>query len=290
MSGPGHFRRAFCGCARRRKVLLPALAAIATFAAGALANPFGHFGAQRWSGDWSFVQQRSGLTGDFGLRHESDGRGLMLLRAIGGKACHQPSDYFAGGYTIPPTSELAPGGKYLDTGKIRGCTVGNPDHLVGRYQSDASSSNSGNIELWLATGRPSGDRPYADHWTGTFTVNGKKARLAWNGQFEGSFSGDGAFDPSSPPYRTLAVTLYGKFFNPPNATVAAGATITMCNHDPFQHRPFSLSRYNKFSGRALFPGQCRTVQAENPTPSKLEFRIYDEIHSQELLTLVVLPR
>jgi hypothetical protein len=255
----------------------------------ALANPFGHFGIQRWSGQWSFIQSKSGLMGGFGFRHETDSRGRALLRQIGGRACREPTDYFAGGYAIPETSALGPGEKYIDTGKIRGCTVANPDRLVGRYQSDGSISNSGNIDLVLASGRPSGDRPYAEHWTGTFTEQGVRGKLEWQGDFEGPFTGDGAFDPSNPPYRRLAVSLYGKFFNPPNATVATDAVVTICNHDPFLHDPASLSRYNKFTGRHLFTNQCRTVTARNPTNRPIAFRIYDEIHSQERLTLDVIP-
>jgi hypothetical protein len=277
------------GAPRRWSIAITGIVVVAVAGAGpASANENGHFGVQRWSGQWSFVQSQSGATGRFGFRHETDRFGLKLLRQIAGTRCREPSDYFAGGYTIPQTGALGPGESYVDTGKIRGCTVGNPNHLVGRYQSDISRGVGGNIDLALATGTPEFPRPYSDHWTGTFTMPGVRGRLAWHGDFESPFRGDGAFDPSSPPYGTLAVTQYGKFFNPPNATVGAGAVVTLCNRDPFYSRPFSFSRYNEFAERSLRPDQCTKVMARNPTPSPIKFKIFDTIHSMEKLTLDVL--
>jgi hypothetical protein len=59
---------------------------------------------------------------------------------IGGTSCAEPTNYFAGTDTVPDTEDLGPKEPYADTGKFRGCTVGDPKHLRGRYLSNFSAS------------------------------------------------------------------------------------------------------------------------------------------------------
>jgi hypothetical protein len=72
--------------------------------------------------------------------------------------------------------------------------------------------------------------------------------------------------------------------------VRNGATVTICNKDAFNHRPFSLTRWNAFGGRgqaALKPGKCLSLRAENRSTVPLHVRLYDDIHSQERFILTV---
>lgn len=173
-------------------------------AAGALAvavvfsgSVSGTHGQQRWAGQWDFVHGANsptpGLQGGFAFRHETDDFGAELLENIGGVACPEPTDYFAGGYTIPDGTPASgpPPEEFLDTGKIRGCTVGDPEHLSGRYESNFFPAARGDIELVLD--------PSGDHWTGTFQPDGDPNQYSWSGFFDQHF-GDGAEEPSIPPY------------------------------------------------------------------------------------------
>jgi hypothetical protein len=173
-----------------------AVAAVSVCAlAGVLAaTTLGSHGQQRWSGQWDFEHldaagAPNGVTGGFAFRHETDEGGATLLSEIGGTPCPEPTDYFAGGYTVPDGTPVAPE-EFIDTGKIRGCTVGDdPNHIRGRYESNGSGG-SGDIDLTLTS-------PTA--WTGTFTVDGQAGVFQWRGVFGGHFA-DGADDPSIPPY------------------------------------------------------------------------------------------
>jgi hypothetical protein len=74
--------------------------------------------------------------------------------------------------------------------------------------------------------------------------------------------------------------------------VRNGATVTICNKDDFNHRPFSLTRSNTFGGlgrAALKPGKCLTLRAENRSTVPLLVRLYDDIHSQERFIVTVVP-
>jgi hypothetical protein len=174
------------------------LVLLVVVAAGALAaTTFGSHGQQRWSGQWDFEHldpagAPNGVTGGFAFRHETDEGGATLLSQIGGTPCPEPTDYFAGGYTVPDGTPPSgpPPGEFVDTGRIRGCTVGNsPDHLKGRYESNGSGG-SGNIDLTLTS---------PTTWTGTFTVDGQSGVFQWRGRFDKHFE-DGADDVSTPPY------------------------------------------------------------------------------------------
>jgi hypothetical protein len=152
------------------------------------ADPRGGSSEQRWSGQWDFKHTVSGLAGGFAFRHETDDNGADLLERIGGTACSGETDYFAGGFTVPDDEALPPGESFVDTGKIRGCTVLGKNHLVGRYQSNRSPDTKGDIDLTLdASGR---------RWKGTFTVDGSPQKVAWTGTFDEHFEGDGANEPS----------------------------------------------------------------------------------------------
>ncbi len=150
---------------------------------------------QKWAGYWHFTHLNSpnpGLTGGFALQHRPDDEGENLLDLIGGIACAEPTDYFVGGYTVPDTEDLAPDQSYNDTGKIRGCTVGDRLHLRGRYQSNQDPSVAGDIDLVLSESD-------VERWNGTFTVDGDTETYSWTGYFQGHFD-DGADVPSDPPY------------------------------------------------------------------------------------------
>ncbi len=123
-----------------------------------------------------------------------DEYGGELLQQIGGLVCPEPTDFFIGGYTVPDTEDLLPGPQqeYIDRGKIRACTVGDEQHLRGRYQSNDYPSVAGDFELLL-------DDSF-EHWTGTFTADGDPNEYGWSGFFQVHFDGDGADVVSDPPY------------------------------------------------------------------------------------------
>lgn len=180
----------------RALVIVSAVGAAGVLAAASLGFGASH-GQQRWSGQWDFEHLAggvpNGVSGGFAFRHETDENGAMLLQQIGGTPCPEPTDYFAGGYTVPdgtPPPPSLPPAEFVDTGKIRGCTVGNdPNRLKGRYESNGSGG-SGNIDLTLTS---------PTVWTGTFTVDGRSGVFQWRGTFGAHFE-DGADDVSTPPY------------------------------------------------------------------------------------------
>jgi Ca2+-binding RTX toxin-like protein len=154
----------------------------------------GRHGEQRFAGQWDFFHTSgpsTGVTGGFALTHRTDEEGAELLQLIGGLACEEPTDYFTGGYTVPDDEDLMPGQPFNDTGKIRGCTVGDPYHLRGRYESNSFDAVRGDLELAL--------EPDGTVWTGTFTVDGDPNEYTWTGTFDNHFE-DGADEPSIPPY------------------------------------------------------------------------------------------
>jgi hypothetical protein len=75
--------------------------------------------------------------------------------------------------------------------------------------------------------------------------------------------------------------------------VRHGAVLTLCNRDEYNHRPFSLTRFNIFGGPSapviLRPGKCFKHRFLNPTKKPVFVKIYDEIHSQERFTVAVMP-
>jgi hypothetical protein len=154
----------------RLRLALVALGALALLATIPTAGSGSH-GAQWWSGQWS------SSFGGFTLRHESDQTGQQLLEAIGGTACTEPTDYFAGNYTAGS-----------EAGVIRGCTVGGPDRLKGRYRNTGGSvTGSFDVTLFSPT-----------HWTGTWADDGGPSGT-WQGDFLGHFAGDGAENASTTP-------------------------------------------------------------------------------------------
>lgn len=88
---------------------------------------------------------------------------------------------------------------------------------------------------------------------------------------------------------TLNVSLRNKTFNPVEATVKDGDTITICNNDTVFHQLFSYSKHNRFEARVLRRGDCTTLVARNPTSQRIKFDIFDDIHANEKLWLTVLP-
>lgn len=93
--------------------------------------------------------------------------------------------------------------------------------------------------------------------------------------------------------QTYDIELYHKQYLPDdnltgrNLTISPGDVVRICNHDNFQHRPFSWSEYNKFE-TILRMGECFEWRASNPTDSARTLRLYDSIHSQERMIITVL--
>jgi len=85
-----------------------------------------------------------------------------------------------------------------------------------------------------------------------------------------------------------------------NKTVRAGDTIKLCNNGVVLLWPWSVSKYNTFtlSGpgskknllkRVLDRDRCIRLLAQNPTDKLIEWHIIDEIFSNLILILAVLP-
>jgi hypothetical protein len=72
-------------------------------------------------------------------------------------------------------------------------------------------------------------------------------------------------------------------------TVRNRAVITLCNRDEYNHQPFILEKPNRFGPVVLRPGKCLKHRFVNPSKKPLVTRIYDAIHSQERLTVIVMP-
>jgi hypothetical protein len=176
---------------------------------------FADHGTQKWSGQWNFVHlgddnEPNGVSGLFALRHETDERGAELVIETGGDACSEPTDYFAGAYTVPAE------GPYVDTGSFRGCTSGGPSVLVGRYKSDFADGDEGSFRLTLDGART---------WNGTYTVDGDAKTYKWRGTFNRHFA-DGAEEPSDggpppPPDEEPAA-------EPPETEYGSGLLIGSC--------------------------------------------------------------
>jgi Ca2+-binding RTX toxin-like protein len=171
-----------------RLLRLAALVFAVSVVAGLVAvTVSGSHGPQLWAGQWNYSYP--GVSGGFAFRHETDTNGAELLEAIGGVACPEPTDYFAGGYTIP--DEPPPDVPYIDTGKIRGCTVDNdPRRLQGRYESN-QGGGAGSFDITLDETN--------ERWTGTYQPDGDPVAHAWTGFFDNHFA-DGAEELSDPPY------------------------------------------------------------------------------------------
>lgn len=194
------------------------LALLAVTAAVAVTVSGSH-GQQLWAGQWNYSYP--GVQGGFAFRHETDVNGADLLEAIGGVACPEPTDYFAGGYTIP--DEPPPEVPYVDTGKIRGCTVdGNPRRLQGRYESNRDSAVAGSFDLTLDATN--------ERWNGTYQPDGDPQAHSWTGFFDNHFDGDGASNVSVPPYgeTTPEEPDPGGTGTPPPPS----ADLTKCNDKP----------------------------------------------------------
>ena len=160
------------------------------------ASVSGSHAEQKWAGFWHFTHLNSptvGLQGGFAFQHQLDEENAAdLLEAIGGVACPEPTDYFTGAYTTPDTEDLLPNTGYDDTGKIRGCTMGDRLHLRGRYESNSNPAAAGDIELTLLESD-------LERWNGIFTIDGDPQNYTWTGFFQGHFD-DGAEHVSDPPY------------------------------------------------------------------------------------------
>ena len=90
----------------------------------------------------------------------------------------------------------------------------------------------------------------------------------------------------------VRIILKNRDFHPKKIRVRSGTTLTICSRDPFFHKLFSYSRYNRFGVRKGIPirtGGCLKVKVVNPTAAPLPVVISDEIHSFERLRVNVLP-
>lgn len=107
---------------------------------------------------------------------------------------------------------------------------------------------------------------------------------------------------------TIDINIQGKEYITPTTTpkipkelkdkgaafaVRAGDMINLCNHDRFVSKPFSVSKENKFGGdlgvRELRPNDCLTLTANNSTNNPILFWLWDQIHPNQRIALVVLP-
>jgi hypothetical protein len=235
-------------------------------------------GTQLWSGDWTTS------TGAFGLRHDTAGVGAPLLKAIGGKPCAPPSDYFDGGYYDPP---IPPG----DAGKLRGCTKA-PYRLVGRYQSDYRASNAGSFDITIVGAAA------RNTFKGTYTPDGGKP-VPWSGSFQKDFAGDGANDPlagaNAGPAGAGTAHLEWKwahgYFTPLIATLKNHATVRLCNSGDTYTKPFTLSGDTTLpKNLSLAPGRCVSFTVHNPTKGTIRIRFGDDIHSRDIGYLYIRPQ
>jgi hypothetical protein len=90
----------------------------------------------------------------------------------------------------------------------------------------------------------------------------------------------------------VRIILKNRDFHPKKIRVRSGTTLTICSRDPFFHKLFSYTRYNRFGVRKGIPirtGGCLKVKVVNPTAAPLPVVISDEIHSFERLRVNVLP-
>ena len=109
--------------------------------------------------------------------------------------------------------------------------------------------------------------------------------------------------PAPPPPPGLTVKEIGQAYRPVRATVANGATVTICNSGNSEGIPFSLSRFNDFNDaaargvehgvpkgvRILRRGRCMKLVARNPTAEAIPFAIRDALHSRARTVIVVEP-
>jgi hypothetical protein len=292
------------GTGVRVLLVLAAAGAVGVLAATSLGTHTG----QRWAGQWDFVHDSGGVTGGFAFRHETDESGAALLQQIGGTPCPEPTDYFAGGYTVPdgtPPAGTPPPEAFVDTGKIRACVVdGDPLHVRGRYESNSAGGDRGDIDLTLNSSGTS--------WTGTFTVDGEAGVFGWHGTFDKHFD-DGAEHPSDPPYgggttgetgtgtttddeedpselpETATVIIQGKQFKPARVTLTEGDVLKICNRDPILHRPFSLDLNGNRFTQLIKPNKCITREMRNTNTKPIAVGIFDDFHPGEKLYVFVFP-
>jgi hypothetical protein len=101
--------------------------------------------------------------------------------------------------------------------------------------------------------------------------------------------------------KTILILRHHGLFVPNAITVADGNVLEFCNEDPYFNSEVTFNPYNKFAveknkpGKpysatgAQPPGTCTHMTVHNPTAQNLTFGIGDDIHSQAILHVTVLP-
>jgi hypothetical protein len=104
--------------------------------------------------------------------------------------------------------------------------------------------------------------------------------------------------------RSLKIVVSGKQPCPAKATVASGATVTICNQDPFADAFYSPSKHNRWNvppgGRTdedtlarvvpkVRTGRCTRFKVRNPTGAPLEMKIFDVLHERFKIVLRIQP-
>jgi len=111
-----------------------------------------------------------------------------------------------------------------------------------------------------------------------------------------------------PQRRTIEIDIADRLYVPPAKTpkippglkekgvrfaVRAGDTIKICNRDTVFAKPFSFSKGNRFEGLegsgGLPPGRCTSYVVQNEGKDAIRFDLFNAIHPDTRLFLVVLP-
>jgi hypothetical protein len=181
-----------------------------------------------WAGQWS------SSFGGFAFRVTTAADGRALLEQIGGKACAGSTEYYAGGYNDPD-----------DQGKIRGCTQGRPDHLVGRFESN-KTGQGGSFDVTRS----------GSTWKGTWSSDGGGGG-SWQGSFLRHFEGDGAGTPD----RIQDAEAYRVFFGLDDPDRPAwGSWLVGLMRDYVKR----VSTYPKVTADATIPGESYFSTRHSP--------------------------
>lgn len=208
--------------ARRFTLAAAVLIAVAVVLPGVPAGALRPGGAARgqevpdprypWAGQWT------SSFGGFAFSVRTEGNGRELLEKIGGKVCPGSSQYYAGGFNNTD-----------DQGKIRGCTSGGVDHLVGRFESNRTKQR-GSFDI----------KRNGSTWAGTWSVDGGNGGR-WNGAFKGHFEGD---RPAAAPAKRECPKTY--IVQPSGKKITAN--IKLVDLDPKQIAGVISKEKDKYAG------------------------------------------
>lgn len=118
--------------------------------------------------------------------------GAAQLIGEGGQPCAPPTVYYVGTYSDPGPR----------TGVASGCTVGGPNHLVGRFVGDASTDRGSAGDININFVAPSSFSGYS---TNVNSPGGSGQQFSYTGTFRAHFAGDGCC-PAPPPTAPTTTT------------------------------------------------------------------------------------